>query len=113
MWLYYESYILSETNIFLLAFFFLFSLEPQLPSSRQKSPPYEDRGDERELASKSLRVESTFSNRNVPKYYGSSVCTMRKGLYLRGDVRPVDVGLKIAIIEKRDRGEVMYEYRMV
>ena len=113
MWLYYESYILSETNIFPLAFFFLFSLEPQLPSSRQILPPYEDCGDDRELLSKSFRLESRFSNRNVPDYYGFSVCTDRKGLYLRGDVRPVDVGLKIAIIEERDRGEVMYKYRIL
>ena len=115
MWLYYQSYILSDTNSFLLAFLVLFSLEPQLPSSRQISLPYKDRGDDRGavVGMVTRRVRYIFLNKNIPNYYDSSVCKTRKWLHLRRDVRPVKVGLKIAIIKKFDRGKVMYECRIL
>ena len=62
-----------------------------------------------ELWSEWLLVEYTFLNKNIPNYYDSSVCKTRKWLHLRRDVRPVKVGLKIAIIKKFDRGKVMYK----
>ena len=114
MWLYYESYILSDTNIFLLAlsscYFRSNHNSPRPAKCRCHTKIAETIG---ELWSEWLFVEYTFLNKNIPDYYDSSVCKTRKWLYLRRDVRPVKVGLKIAIIKKLDRGEVMYKCRIL